>query len=291
MISQGWLDMVLERVIPRIFMSSLFCGVIFSLILSSILDLLFPSVEPILTSPFFTLLALIVNWFVLFLLWNAGYFAYHYLKNYEREEVKNLRLESSKRDMELGLLRSQLNPHFIFNAMNTIRALVDEEPEIAKSAVTKLSNILRASLMAEKRNLISVKDELELVKDHLDLEQLRYEERLQVSYEVDPGTLSHKIPPMMIQTLAENAIKHGLSVLPDGGELMIIVKLTDGQLDIRVENSGQLGMSQRKGTGIGLDNIHRRLQLLFGPTARFRLYNSEENKVTAHILLPKSSAL
>ncbi|MDA0973853.1 MAG: histidine kinase, partial [Bacteroidetes bacterium] len=146
MTTHNWVGFPLIRLIPSVILGCLIFGIIYSLILASVLDFFYPSIQPLLVSPFQTLAALVLNWFILFMLWSTGYLAYNYLKNYEREEINNLRLEASQREMEMIILKSQLNPHFIFNAMNSIRALVDEDPKLAKTAVTKLSNLLRGTL-------------------------------------------------------------------------------------------------------------------------------------------------
>ncbi|NNC83138.1 MAG: histidine kinase [Flavobacteriales bacterium] len=289
-INRGWLTMRLEAIIPRVILGSLLFGVVYALLLASILDLFFDNVGPVLTGDSADLLTLFVTFTILFLLWATGYFAYHYLRNYELEEIKNLRLESSQRELELTNLKSQLNPHFIFNAMNSIRALVDEEPAQAKSAVTKLSNILRSSLMAGRQNLVTIRDELNLVKDHLDLEEIRYEERLKVTYEVDERLLDLKIPPMMIQMLVENAIKHGISRLQEGGTLHIEIRESDNKIIVSVENSGDLG-SKKRGTGIGLENLKRRLNILYKDEASFLIQQKPEKKVKATLTLPKTHSI
>lgn len=286
-ISRKWLSMGLGAIIPRVILGSLVFGVIYSLLLASILDLFFPRVEPLLTENLSNILTFFVTFTIIFLLWSTGYFAYHYLRNYEREEVKNLRLESSQQELELASLKAQLNPHFIFNAMNSIRALVDEDPIQAKGAVTKLSNIMRTSLMSDRRNLVPLREEIALVKDHLHLEQIRYEERLDVNYEVDSRLLDVKIPPMMIQILVENAIKHGISQIQEGGILSLSVSEVDEKIHVLVQNPGQL-TGRVKGTGIGLENLNRRLKILYQKDASFLIEEIKGNKVSAVLVIPKT---
>ena len=289
-LSRGWLKMRLGAIIPRVILGSLLFGVVYSLLLASILDLFFTSIGPLLSGDPANVLTLFVTFTILFLLWSTGYFAYHYLRNYELEEIKNLRLEASQRDLELANLKSQLNPHFIFNAMNSIRALVDEEPDQAKSAVTKLSNILRNSLMAGRKNLVTIQEELNLVKDHLHLEQIRYEERLKVLYDIDDSLLSLKIPPMMIQMLVENAIKHGISRLQNGGTLLIRVREDNGKIQVSVENTGDL-KSKGRGTGIGLENLRRRLNILYNKEASFQIDEQPGKLVRARLTIPKTHSI
>jgi two-component system LytT family sensor kinase len=289
--SNGWVALPLYRLIPSVVLGSLISGLIYSLILASILDLFYPSIGNLLVAPFETLAALILNFFILFMLWSTCYLAYNYLKNYEREEINNLRLESSQREMEMSILKSQLNPHFIFNAMNSIRALVDEDPMLAKAAVTKLSNILRGTLMADKRNLVTIKDELSLVMDHLDLEKIRYEERLTISYDISPEALDAVIPPMTLQTLVENGIKHGISKLAKGGEIALHIKNFQNHILITIDNTGTLNTASESTSGIGMQNIRRRLDLIYGKEFQLDLLQVTDDKVRAELKLPKSNRL
>ena len=124
-------------------------------------------------------------------------------------------------EIELNNLKSQLNPHFIFNALNSIRALVDENPSKSKQAINQLSNILRNSLASDKKGLTKFEDELKIVKDYLGLESIRFEERLKTEFEIHPDSQKFLVPPLMIQTLVENGIKHGISKLTPGGVIQL----------------------------------------------------------------------
>src|SRR5690606_5122792 len=137
-----------------------------------------------------------------FFLWFVLYFSYHYFDQYN----KSLKYEASMVQIELNNLKSQLNPHFIFNALNSIRALVDENPEKSKQAINQLSNILRNSLATDKKRLTKFGDELKIVRDYLGLENIRFEERLKTRFDIDPQSHRFNVPPLMIQTLVENGI-------------------------------------------------------------------------------------
>jgi LytS/YehU family sensor histidine kinase len=279
--------MRLGVIIPRLVFGSIIFGVLYSLAFSGIVELSFPQLETLLSPDLASTLTFMFSWTVLFLLWSTGYLAYHYLRNYEREEIKNLRLQSSQNEVELASLKAQLNPHFIFNAMNSIRALVDEDPKLAKTAVTKLSNILRNSLMTDKRNLVSLGEELDLVKDHLSLEQIRYEERLRLSYDIDPEMLDERIPPLMIQTLVENAIKHGIAQSQSGGDLSVKAEGTKQHLKVEVVNTGKIRFTSN-GTGIGLANLERRLNILYNGKATLTIMEISDNRVLASLMIPRS---
>ena len=140
----------------------------------------------------------VINFAVIFCLWNVIYFGFQYFQNYKRSEINSLRYLAASRESELNNLKSQLNPHFIFNCMNSIRALIDENPGKAKTAVTQLSNILRNTLLIDKSKEILLKDELMLVRDYLNLEQIRYEERLCYEFKIQEEVMNVFIPPFII---------------------------------------------------------------------------------------------
>jgi sensor histidine kinase YesM len=174
------------------------------------------------------------------LIWNLIYFTYHYILKSQQSQFDKIRLESLVKELELKTIKSHINPHFIFNALNSIRALVDENPERARTAITSLSNILRSSMQAEKMEMVPLERELDIVKDYLALENIRFEERLKVEYDIDEDTLEQPVPPMMLQTLVENAIKHGISKQIQGGTIKIISDFTDDRHELIVQNTGRL---------------------------------------------------
>lgn len=224
-------------------------------------------------------------WFVFFV-WSVGYYFYHYLLSIRKVEIQQLRMQASLKEAELNKLKSQLNPHFMFNAMNSIRALIDEDPKKAKEAVTKLSSILRQTLTLEKNKLIPFDREMQLVKDYLDLEKIRFEERLHCTYEIAPGSSHYNVPPMILQTLVENAIKHGISNLSEGG--MITIKTTilkTQKLQIEISNSGTYNPEITPQSGYGLKNTRDRLAHVFADEASFSIFN-EKFFVKTQIVIP-----
>lgn len=220
-----------------------------------------------------------------FFLWSVLHFMYNYFEKYN----KSLQLEASIKEIELSNLKSQLNPHFMFNALNSIRALVDENPTKAKEAINQLSSILRNSLVAEKRGLTSFDDELKLVRDYLGLESIRFEERLKTEFDLDPESKDFMVPPLMIQTLVENGIKHGISKLTEGGIVQIKTKVDGDHLKIHIRNSGKLvvnGHKKETGGGLGLENTKQRLKLIYGDEASFRILSEKDNFVVTEIVIP-----
>jgi len=225
--------------------------------------------------------------FVLLFPWNCLYFMYHYIAKSRKQQLATLQLEALVKELELKTIKAHINPHFIFNALNGIRALIDENPVRARRAVTELSNILRSSLNAEKGETVSLGDELKIVKDYLALENMRFEDRLKIEYEIDDDTLDQQVPPMMLQTLVENAIKHGISKQIKGGTVKIISDFTSNYHELAVQNTGYLnGHSSNK--GFGLSSTQDRLQLLYGEKAKFEIRQINPEMVEAKVLIPVS---
>ena len=228
----------------------------------------------------------VINFWFVFFVWSVFYFSFHYIRNYRKAEIQQLKMQASLKEAELDKLKSQLNPHFMFNAMNSIRALIDEDPQKAKLAVTQLSNILRQTLTLERHKLISFNDEMILVQDYLALEKIRFEERLNFSLQIDEASYLYKIPPMLLQTLVENAIKHGISKLTDGGIVSISTKQVPGKkLQIDIINSGVYQPDTNPQSGYGLQNTRNRLAFVFADNAGFSIAN-ENDLVKTQIVIP-----
>jgi two-component system LytT family sensor kinase len=227
----------------------------------------------------------LVSFFTLMLIWNFIYFVYHFIVKSQRQQLDTLQLEALVKSLELKTIKAHINPHFIFNALNGIRALIDENPVRARKAITELSNILRSSLNAEKGETVSLGDELKIVKDYLALENMRFEDRLKIEYEIDDDTLDQQVPPMMLQTLVENAIKHGISKNIKGGVVKITSDFTGSYHELSVQNTGRLngGLSHQ---GFGLSSTHDRLTLLYGEKAKFVIKQLNPDLVEAKVLIP-----
>lgn len=222
---------------------------------------------------------------ILATLWLLIYIVWHYIEKEKNDQFDKLKLETLVKELELKTIKSHINPHFIFNALNSIRALVDENPTRARTAITELSNILRSSMHAEKLETVPLHRELDIVNDYLALEQMRFEERLQVKYEIDEDTLDQPVPPMMLQTLVENAIKHGISKQINGGSITIKSLFTKDHHEICVVNSGQL-TGNNNGDGFGLKSTQDRLNLLYQDKASFHIRNIDGNMVESKIIMP-----
>jgi sensor histidine kinase YesM len=222
--------------------------------------------------------------FLFLLIWNLLYYIFHFVQKNRAHQLDRIRLESLVKELELKTIKSHINPHFIFNALNSIRALVDENPQRARTAITELSNILRSSMHAEKQETTTLEKELNIVRDYLALELIRFENRLDIEYEIDEDTLDQPVPPMMLQTLVENAIKHGISKQISGGKIKIISDFKDDYHELIVQNTGQI-TGDINAEGFGIASTYDRLNLLFGNKATFELMNIE-NFVQARIIIP-----
>lgn len=283
-----WVWLPFLRLVPRVIASVLVLACIMTLINLPIDMRLMPQYleqEPVLV------LGYMVSWGKSMLAWVLSYTAYHYVERTRDAEIEKILLKTSIRETEAKVLRSQLNPHFVFNALNSIRALVFENPDKAQQAVTQLSNILRNSLLADRRKTVELREEIKTVEDYLALEKVRYEDRLTSRIDLDPRTLYLQVPPMMLQTLVENAIKHGVSTAVGGGFVELTSWLDDAQtanFHIRIRNTGVLGDKEESG-GFGLKNTAQRLELLYGPDAAFEIIQDTPDVVCAEVTIPMQS--
>lgn len=229
----------------------------------------------------------VINGASILFIWNSIYFLYHYIVRSRAQELDTLRLRALIKELELKTIKSHINPHFIFNALNSIRALIDENPNRARDAVTGLSKLLRSSMQSEHLETVSLEEEMGIVRDYLALEHIRFEDRLRVEMHIDEATLDLRVPPMMVQTLVENAIKHGVSQSVFGGNIDIRSRLTQDGFEIIVRNSGQLKIETGQ-QGFGISSTESRLKLQYGGQATFSIGNVEGGFVEARILLPLS---
>ena len=227
------------------------------------------------------------NMAILFLIWSLIYFVVYAFRNYRHEEIERLRAEQTLRESELARLKSQMNPHFVFNALNSIRALVAEDPNKAQQSITQLSHLLRGFLLSDRHRTVPLREEMRTVMDYLELEKLRYEERLHFCTSLSDGAMDVEVPTMMVQTLVENAIKHGISKRLQGGEIDIRANVENEKLSLEIENDGDLhGVSSPRDGGFGLANTRLRLQLLFGTEAQFDIYQAKPGRVVARVQMP-----
>lgn len=227
----------------------------------------------------FRLVAMIGYWLntvLLLSVWTVAWLGMRALRRSRQDELTRLRMQAENRELELDALRARLNPHFVFNALNNLRALINEDTERARELVTRLSNTLRHALEHHAQGEVSLAEELAVIDDYLAVESVHYEQRLRVERDIDPAALPLRLPPMLLQLLVENAIKHGISRVAGGGTLRIAARVDEDVLRIEVENPGALGAVDAVDTeahgrrgGVGL--AYLRAQLAGDARNGFRL--------------------
>jgi sensor histidine kinase YesM len=281
----GWRQLVPRAVGTSFLMAAIWCLVGFGYI-NGILG--YPAAMKLPVWLIFMIVML--NATFLFICWLCLYFFYHLFDRFNRSEIERLRLMTTVKDAELRALKSQVNPHFIFNSLNSLRALIDEEPARARQAVTQLANLLRYSLQSGQLETVPFEEELRVVNDYLALEQVRHEERLRLRLDIGPDTLQLPVPPMLLQTLVENAVKYGISTRPEGGEIAIIARREANALRLQVTNPGEIvaptSRDRATSTGLGFANAAERLRLLFGERATLQLRSESPEKVVAEAVIP-----
>lgn len=232
--------------------------------------------------------AYIINFSKPMVIWVLLYIFVAYTIEIQKNNIERIKMQASIEASEAKILKAQINPHFMFNALNSIRALILEEPKKAQNGITQLSNILRSSLVANRRTTIPLKEELKTIEDYLALEKVRYEERLQSTLEIEPNTLHVEVPPMMLQTLVENAIKHGVQKAEKWGFVEVKSHVEDDMLEVTIRNTGIFTDHQNHGddSGFGLENTRRRLSLIYGTGATFDIHQEEPHIVQAKVRIP-----
>ncbi|WP_263809272.1 sensor histidine kinase [Salinibacter sp.] len=281
---RGWTQMSLGQLAPRVVGATLTVALLLHLTTDGVgryvLELdFYEEVQ----SEIGMLLASVVNMWILLMLWSLIYFGVHYFWSYRQAEVDKWKLEAQAETARLKALKLQLNPHFFFNSLNSVRALIAEDPDGAQRMVTRLARLLRSTLQADDMKTVPLEEELSTVRTYLKLEKVRFEDRLRHRIEVDDEARSHPVPFMLVQTLVENGIKHGVACCQEGGVITVRGRVVDGALHIRVTNPGTLDTEEG---GTGLENARERLRLLFGTEASLTVENADAETVSATAVLP-----
>lgn len=212
----------------------------------------------------------------------------YYRMNRERE-LRTSQLEARLALSRLQVLKMQLHPHFLFNTLNAISELMYKNPDAAERMISHLSDLLRLSFENLEVQEISLKQELEFLRKYLEIEQMRFEDRLKVEMHIAPDTLDAGVPNMILQPLVENAIKHGLAPRSEGGTIEIEAVRNNGHLDISVSDNGigvPFGDLENLDEGVGLSNTRRRLRHLYGDTHKFKLKNSAKGGLNVNLTIP-----
>lgn len=218
-------------------------------------------------------------------IWLLAYHLYQYAQREIRLVRENARLALNFKEAQLDKLAAQLNPHLLFNSLNTIKSLINTKPNAARRGIDLLSELLRSGLYREQSMVTTVREEMDLVKDYLELEQLRMEERLTWEIVIDEMLLDVSIPRMSIQTLVENAVKHGISRQKEGGLIDINIFKRDGFLCICIRNPGLLELTESR-PGIGIKNLRERLQMAYHGKASFEMSLKVNDIVCSTLNIP-----
>jgi sensor histidine kinase YesM len=210
-------------------------------------------------------------------------------KKFRNKELELAQVETQLSNARLNALRLQLQPHFLFNTLNTISSLMEINVNKAQKVVSRLGGLLRYVLDREERNCIPLREELEFVRNYLDIEQTRFHDRLTINYEVDPAASDIWVPHLILQPLVENAIKHGFSRRSGDGRIDVIARMLADKVELLIRDDGE-GSAQSEEkllqAGIGLSNVKKRLELLYGPAADFRIDTRPGEGFSVSIILP-----
>ena len=222
--------------------------------------------------------------FTLAVIWTSFYLAARFYRHQQQTRLDQARLLAFAREAELRALKAQINPHFLFNSLNSLRALMPPEDERSRATVSRLANLLRASLATDQEPLVPLSRELGMVEGYLEIEKLRHEERLRWKIVASAAARAWPVPPFALQGLVENAIKHGINRIEEGGEIEISAQVIEARLHLDVTNPGFLEAAPRS-PGVGLANARARLLLLFGPAASLELIAPSPGRVQARVRL------
>jgi two-component system LytT family sensor kinase len=229
------------------------------------------------------LVNLIIYWAIV----GAGY-AFDYYRRFREQELQSSQLEAQLAQAQLQALRMQLQPHFLFNTLHAISALMDDDVKAARQMIARLSELLRLTLDSAGRQEVTLRQELEVVELYLEIEQIRFQDRLQVRMDIAPGALEARVPNLVLQPVVENAIRHGIAPSSSAGRLEISAQLHDQtvELEVRDDGPGIKGGGAALQEGIGLSNTRARLDQLYGEGHRLEISNRPGGGVEVRIVIP-----
>jgi two-component system, LytTR family, sensor kinase len=214
-----------------------------------------------------------------------SYYLFISLTNLSEKNAKEARLESLVKETELKMLRSQINPHFLFNSLNSISSLTVTDPEKARTMIVKLSEFMRYALSRKDEQPVSLQSELENLRLYLDIEKVRFGDKLTTVENIENDCLEIKIPVMLLQPLYENAVKHGVYESTESVSITTRAKSVNGYLEITISNNYEPEQYLKKGTGTGLQNVSRRLELYYGNKGSLKM-TTENGIFTVKLYIP-----
>jgi LytS/YehU family sensor histidine kinase len=227
----------------------------------------------------------------LFLSWSALYFGIKYWQSRREEEENALKAEALAKEAELKMLRYQLNPHFLFNSLNSASALIAENPPQAEKMINELSEFLRYSLVNTKAGMVTVRDEIKALENYLNIEKVRFEEKLQVDFSIAPETESFPLPNFLLHPLVENAVKYGMQTSALPLKIEIKSQRKNDSLVVEITNTGKWFSSngknpQNNGMRVGIENVRKRLEQFFPDRHRFETFE-RDNRVHVRLEIMK----
>ena len=275
-----------KNAIVKIFLSHIFGGILISIIwlafgyylINSLVDINESYSDFFLSTLPWRFLIGVLYYF----LFTAFYYLIIYYSNYQERSVRETELKSLITQAELKSLKFQINPHFIFNSLNSMSALTVINPEKARNMILKLAEFLRYTLASNEKQTTSLREELKNIKLYLEIEKIRFEDKFEFIENIDDECLNIKVPSMILQPLFENAIKHAVYEALEKVCITLTVKMKNDFMEIKVENNFEEITSQKSGTGIGLTNIKNRLELIYNRT---NLMEVEKDKNTFSVIL------
>jgi LytS/YehU family sensor histidine kinase len=218
--------------------------------------------------------------------------AIDYYRKYQERELRASQLEAQLVASELQVLKLQLHPHFLFNTLNTISALIHESPEEADEMISQLGDLLRVTLETVHVHEVPLTQELDFLKHYLAIEQTRFQDRLRITMSIEPETLDAMVPNLILQPLVENSIRHGIALRPEARSIEIKSWQDNGTLRLRVADDGP-GLSSDKlllKEGVGLTTTRQRLSSLYGTKHDFSLQNSPRGGLVVELTIPFKTA-
>lgn len=279
-----WTSLPLHRALPRLAAGSVVIGSIQTVLVVGV----YRAIEGrmgVWTEPS-SIMFLFMGVSVFATIWTILYLTITTLRRSREATRAEMQMKLALSNADLRALEAQLNPHFLFNCLNSIRGMISEDAAQAQDMITRLASILRYSLQRDRQRLAPLTGEMEVVSDYLALEAIRFDDRLRVRMEMDEAARASSIPPMLLQILVENAIKHGIEETAGGGDLLIRAHVEGDSLRVEVENPGTLNGPDGDSTRIGLANARERLRILYGERASLQLAAPRQGHVTATLLMP-----
>ncbi|MCA1616609.1 MAG: histidine kinase [Acidobacteria bacterium] len=214
-----------------------------------------------------------------------------YYRKFRERELRAAQLESQLAQAQLDALRKQLQPHFLFNTLNTVSILIDEDTKAAREMLVRLSDLLRATLDRARGHEVTLRQELDFVEGYLEIERTRFQDRLTVTVDAEPATLNARVPDLILQPIVENAIRHGVAPRAAAGRIEIRAARRNGSLHLRVRDDGaglprEADDSGRRRGGVGIANTRARLAQLYGAGHGFEMRNAPGGGLCVEITIP-----